>query len=250
MPLKIKNSVVSDMQLNKSYGNHQVTMSNALAQASHGLQLNEKRLIALAIRQIDSRKPPGENKQIFRIYAKEMEKNYGIQAKNAYRELKNAGKGLFSRQITFTEGQGKAMSIIDLRWIYKSTYKEGEGWIELGFVDDLMPHLTSLKERFATYKLDQVRALKKSYSWRIMELMMSYKKDRKFNISPTDFMKSVGAPKSYSMGQVRQRIIDPAIKEINKSTSWDVQVHFNKSGRKIANIRFDFQQKNQLDLGL
>jgi len=227
MPIKIKNGVVADMQMNKSYGNHQVTMSNALAQASHGLQLNEKRLIALAIRQIDSRKPPGENKQIFRVHAKEMEKNYGIQAKNSYRELKNAGQRLFSRQITFTEGQGKTMSIIYLRWIYKSTYREGEGWIELGFVDDLMPHLTSLKERFATYK-----------------------QDRKFNISPSDFMQSVGAPKSYSIGQVRQRIIDPAINEINKSTSWDVQVHFNKSGRKIANIRFDFQQKNQLDLGL
>ncbi len=242
----LNNITITDQKTHLKYNNHNVTMSNALAKAAHGLTLNEKRLIALAIRQIDSRKPPSHNKSVFRVHADEMMKNYDMHQKTAYRDLKAAGRGLFERKITFVENEGEIET--DLRWVWKSKYKEGEGWVEIAFTDDLMPHLTDLKQRFATYRLDQAKALKKSYSWRILELMMAHKAEKGFSYKPHELAKVLDAPKSYDVGSLKRRILEPSALEINKTSGWTVYITYKKAGRSISLIRFDFHPSNQLEL--
>ena len=43
-------------------------------------------------------------------------------------------------------------------------------------------------------------------------------------------------------GNLQQRIIDPAIKEINEKTPMQVQYEFRKTGRKVTHIKLKFKR--------
>ena len=238
-----------DMKLHDNKSNYIVAMSNALVQSGYALTLNEKRLVALAASKIDSRKPM-ESPSI-RVTASEFEKTYGIAQKVSFRDLRAAGRGLFARKITFIEQGKKGQIITDIRWVNKAKYYEGEGWIELQFYDELLPHLTKLTKRFTTYKLEQAKALKKMYSWRILELMMMHKSHGHFEMNLDEFIKTLELPKSYqAFGEMRRKVLEPAMKELSKNSGYHVEYTVLKAGRKVKRLVFDFYPDNQLDLGV
>jgi len=238
--------VMSDQKNHRNLKKYQVTMSNALAQSTHGLGLDAKRVVALAICQINPKKPPNLNPVSYRVRADEFAKTYGTSPKNAYKQLQDAGRSLFDAKITYIEGSGKKRTVNEIRWITKARYREGEGWIEVAFEDELLPHLMDLKGKFASYKLDQSHALRKSYSWRILELMMSHKKERNFKYTPEEFKKIIGAPESYRPNDLKVRIIEPALREINKNSGWEVSIIYRKTGRRIGLLIFDFWEQKQM----
>ena len=238
-----------DMKLHDNKSNYMVAMSNALVQSGYALTLNEKRLVALAASKIDSRKPM--KSPSIRVTASEFEKTYGIHVKTAFRELRAAGRGLFDRKITFIEQGKKGQIITDIRWVNKAKYYEGEGWIELQFYDELLPHLTKLTKRFTTYKLEQARSLKKMYSWRILELMMMHKSNGHFEMNLDEFIEVLELPKSYhQFNDMRRRVLDPCCKELSKNSGYTVEYDTLKRGRKVHRLIFDYYPDNQLDLGV
>jgi len=239
-------TVVADMKLHNDKSNYVVAMSNALVQSGYALTLNEKRLVALAASKIDSRKPM-ESPSI-RVTAAEFEKTYDIAQKHSFRDLRAAGRGLFDRKITFIEQGKKGQIITDIRWVNKAKYYEGEGWIELQFYDELVPHLTKLTERFTTYKLEQSKALKKIYSWRILELMMMHKSHGHFEMNLDEFIKVLELPKSYqAFGEMRRKVLEPSIKELSKNSGYQVHYTALKAGRKVKRLVFDFYPQKQMD---
>jgi len=236
-----------DMKLHDNKSSYVVAMSNGLVKAGYALTLNEKRLVGIAASKIDSRKPM--KSPSIRITASEFEKTYGIAQKVSFRDLRAAGRGLFERKITFIEQGKKGDIITDIRWVNKAKYYEGEGWIELQFYDELLPHLTKLTKRFTTYKLEQARSLKKMYSWRILELMMMHKSHGHFEMNLDEFIKALELPKSYqSFGEMRRKVLDPCCKELSKNSGYTVEYDTLKRGRKIHRLIFDYYPENQLDL--
>jgi len=243
-------SKVRDMKLHNNKSNYVVAMSNALVQSGYALTLNEKRLIALAASKIDSRKSMLKS-QILRVNASEFEKTYEVSQNVSFRDLKRAGRALFERKITFVEDTETGRLITDMRWVNKTMYHEGEGWVELQFYDELIPHLTSLTKRFTTYKLEQSKALKRVYSWRILELMMMNKNFGHFEFNLDDFIKILEVPKSYHLfGELRRKVLDPCCKELSKKSGYTVTWTALKAGRKVKRLVFDFELSNQLDLGI
>jgi len=239
-------TVVTDMKLHSDKSNYVVAMSNALVQSGYALTLNEKRLVALAASKIDSRKPM--KSPSIRVTAAEFEKTYDVAQKVSFRDLRAAGRGLFDRKITFIEQGKKGQIITDIRWVNKAKYYEGEGWIELQFYDELLPHLTKLTERFTTYKLEQSKALKKIYSWRILELMMMHKSHGHFEMNLDEFIKVLELPKSYqAFGEMRRKVLEPSIKELSKNSGYHVEYTALKAGRKVKRLVFDFYPQKQMD---
>jgi len=248
MPVKqMKNNQVQDMKLHDNKGNNVVAMSNGLVKSGYALGLNEKRLVGLAASKIDSRKPM--KSVAIKITASEFAKTYGLHQKTAFRELRAAGRGLFDAKITYIQEGKRGNIVTDIRWVNKAKYYEGEGWIELQFFDELLPHLTQLTERFTTYKLAQATSLKKMYSWRILELMMMYKKYGHFELNLDEFTKTLELPKSYiEYKHMRQRVLDPCCAELSKNSGYHVGYTALKAGRKVKRLVFDFYPVNQLDL--
>ena len=158
-----------------------VTMSNALTRAGHGLTLAEKRIVASAASKLDSRKvlKPGEVPRT-QIAAAEYAETFGVDMRTAYEQLQDAAKALYNRSITFYEpanrrnGKPLPPTKVQMRWVGSVKYQEGEGWVELAWWPDLLPHLTGLRKQFTSYQLQQASAMRSIYSWRLLELLTRF----------------------------------------------------------------------------
>jgi plasmid replication initiation protein len=244
--------------LDRPAGERWVTMSNALTRAGHGLTLSEKRLVMSAASKLDSARQlkPGEVPTT-KITAAEYSAAFGVDMDTAYDQLQSAAKTLYSRSITFYEpawkrnGKPLPPTRVQMRWVGSVKYQDGEGWVELAWWPALLPHLVGLKKQFTSYQLQQASALRSIYSWRLLELLMRFKENGWAEYSVEDFKASVDAPASLSdFGQVKRRIIDPAVKELTEKDGWIIQWRPIKAGRKVKAIRFDFMRNPQGQLPL
>jgi plasmid replication initiation protein len=233
-------------------------MSNALTRAAHGLTLGEKRVIAWAVSTLDSRQvlKPGEVPTT-RISAMDYATEFKVDNDTAYDQLQAAAKALYTRSITFYEpahkrnGKPLPPTKVQMRWVGEAKYQAGEGWIELAWWPKLLPHLTGLKKQFTSYQLQQASALRSVYSWRLLELLTRFKSTGKAEYTIEDFRASMDAPASLSdFGQVKRRIIDPAVKELTEKDGWLIQWEAVKAGRKVKAVHFTFMRnpQGQLDL--
>ena len=230
-----------------------ITMSNALTRAGHGLTLAEKRIVASAASKLDSRRvlKPGEVPTT-RITAAEYAETFKVDLDTAYDQLQAAAKTLYNRSITFYEAahsrKGKPLppTKVQMRWVGQVHYQEGEGWVELFWWPKLLPHLIGIKRQFTTYQLQQTSALRSAYSWKLLELLMRFKSNGWAEYAIEDFCTSMDAPPSLSdFGQVKRRIIEPAVKELTQKDGWMIQWKPIKAGRKVKAVRFDFMRDPQ-----
>jgi plasmid replication initiation protein len=86
------------------------------------------------------------------------------------------------------------------------------------------------------------------YSWRLLEILTTYGKDKgaaTFEIS--DFHHAMETPKSVksNFGELRRRIIEPAVKELREKDSWLIDWEPIKRGRKVQQIRFRYVRNPQ-----
>ncbi|TOQ37633.1 replication initiation protein, partial [Vibrio parahaemolyticus] len=122
----------------------------------------------------------------------------------------------------------------EIRWIQgRAKYFTGEGKIELVFSDLIMPYLTQLKGQFTSIAVKNVSALKRTYSIRIYELLMQFKKTGDRLISVDDFRSMLGLEKKYSQfKRLNDDVIKPAIQELNEKSDLIVLVDTVKKGRR------------------
>lgn len=238
-------------------GNRWITLSNALTRAGHGLSLAEKRLVMMAVSKLDSSKnlKPLEV-PMTKITAAEYVESFGVDANTAYDQLQSAAKNLYERSINFFEpahkrnGEPIKPTKVKMRWVGGIKYHEGEGWIELHWWPHLLPHLTGIKRQFTTYQLKQASALRSVYSWRLLELLLKYKKTGRADYTIEDFCASMDAPVKHAQNfaRVRTKIIEPAIKELTLKDGWLIEWEPIKAGRKVKRLCFTFRKNPQSDL--
>jgi len=235
-------------------GERWVTMSNALTRAGQGLTLSEKRLVMLAVSKLNSMKimRAGEVLPSVKITAAEYAAEFGVDPNTAYEALQEAAKNLFERKLTFFEPAhkrgGKPLKPIrtDMRWVGRCQYHEGEGWVQLAWWPELVPCLVGIERQFTSYQLQQASALRSIYSWRLLELLSRFKKTGTAEYTIEDFKASMDAPPSLSdFGQVKRRIIDPAVKELQEKDGWLIDWEPIKAGRKVKAVRFTFKRNPQ-----
>lgn len=236
-----------------------VGLSNALVRSGQALNLTEKRLLMLAVSKLDSSKPLAFGEvPISRVHAADYAKEYGVDPNTAYEALQSASKSLYERSITMFEPahtrQGKPLKpiVTNMRWVGRAKYHEGEGWIELGWWPELLPHLTGLKREFTKYKLQQANALRSIYSWRLLELLMHYRSTGMAEYTIEDFCTSMEATEKQkkNFAKIRTKIIEPAVKELIEKDGWLIEWKPIKTGRRVSKIRFDFKKNLQEELSV
>ena len=227
------------------------TMSNALTRAAHGLTLAENASWPLPSRR-DSRRvlPPGEVPRT-RITAMEYAETFEVDLDTAYDQLQEAAKQLYKRSITFYEpahkrnGKPLPPTMVQMRWVGSVKYQKGKaGWSWHGGRICLR-HLIGLKAQFTTYQLQQFRAaLGLLVETAGAADALSVHGKAEYTIE--DFKASMDAPPSLSdFGQVKRRIIDPAVKELTEKDGWLIQWVPVKAGRKVKALRFTFMRDLQ-----
>lgn len=243
-------------------GERWIAMSNAIVRSAQGLSLPEKQIIMLAVSKLDSRKFHGkDNLPRVRLSASEMVEAYGIDRSDAYRYLKQAGDHLYERSLVLREqapsraksGKASGEVVMRCRWIGSQKYHEGEGWMEMVFWPEIVPHLTALQKRFTSYQMKQVAQLRSTYSWRLLEVLMQFAGDQKKTpngvvvIEIDDFHHAMESAPSQraNFGELRRRIIEPAVKELCDKDNWLIDWKPVKKGRKVHQLQFRFARNSQ-----
>lgn len=226
----------------------QITISHALTTAAQGLSLAEKRVMMYAVAKLDSFKIDGGTPVgLVKLIAHDYAKQFGVDPDTAYTQLRQAGRGIFNRYIRFFEQSLKGPEEIMVRWVSSARYNPGTGTVTLRFTPEVAPHLLQLKAKFTTYKLAQASALRSIYSWRLLELLSQSTSTGWRQIELDEFHHAMETPEGYKANFkiLRQRVIEPAVKELRDKDSWIIDWQPIKTGRKVTAIRFTFMRDPQ-----
>lgn len=226
-----------------------VTMSNVLVRASQGLRLIEKRLVALACTKIKQVK--GGPSAFVRITALEYAEAYDLDPSTAYTQLAEASDRLWEREFIIPVGD-KPGDFKRRRWVNAADYMKSKGYVDFEFHRDVAPHLVGLEKQFTQYMLKQASALRSIYAWRLLELLMQFRETGWTDISVEAFSEALDVPESCKRDyfNLKNRVINPAIKELHEKDGWDITVTTRKESRRIAHLRFEFKLNPQGRLNL
>ena len=228
--------------------NDLVVKHNALTNASYNLSLVEQRLILLAI--VDARRS-GHGitaNDPLTISAHDYEQQFSAHRNTAYQALRDATANLFERRFSYQliNKKGNTERIVS-RWVSKISYVDNEAIVRLVFAPDVVPLIMELERHFTQYNLEQVAELSSPYAVRLYELLIAWRNtDHKtLRIELVDLRNRIGVlDGEYKlMHQLKQRVLEPAIAQINQHTDITVKYEQHKAGRKITGFTFKFSLK-------
>lgn len=234
-------------------GKLQITMSHALTTAAQGLTLAEKRVMMYAVAKLDSFKSDGGTPNgTVKLVAHDYAEQFGVDPDTAYNQLKSASRGIFNRYVRFFELGKKGPEEVMIRWVSSARYSPGTGSVTLRFTLEMAPHLVQLQRQFTSYKLAQASALRSVYSWRLLELLSQYASTGWRQIELNEFHHAMETPEGYKANFkiLRQRVVEPAVKELREKDGWLIDWTPIKTGRKVTALRFEFKRDPQGHLPL
>lgn len=218
-----------------------VTKSNALINATFDLSLRANRFLAFAISLLDQREeiPPGQSIEI-EIPVLEFTRMFEIEASGStYREIEALADQLQRKIITLQPHQTLKGSRAKFGIVKRADYFDGEGRISLEFDKDLVPHLLGLKEQFTSYRLKDVYRFGSVHTWRLYELLRQYKGIGKREFDVDELKAKIGLAGLYDrVGNLKVRVIDPSIREINETSDIMCEYEQKKRGRRITGFLF------------
>jgi len=243
-----------DTDLLPSILDNNVTMANVAARAAHSLTLPEKRIVMGGISFLDSRK--GRNAyrdtkaRTFRITAQDYQEIAQLSnPKDAYKEIARAAHRLVRRQMKHERYTSRGIKLVEINWLEEAVYHQGEGWIEICFTSKALPYLTEIKQRFTKYKLEQTAGLRSVYSWRLLEYLTSWGKEKGARtIDLMKFREMMEIPESYKWSNIKQKVLDVAVTELMAKDGWEIQWQGIKKGRSYTAITFLWERSAQQDL--
>jgi plasmid replication initiation protein len=211
------------------------------------LSLAEQRVLLACIAQIDSTAALTEDYR-FEITASGVADLAGLEnLSNTYRDLKKASEKLYERSVIIDDPDPDNPKITQrkTRWISSIDYVPGEGKLVLSFAVGIIPYLSQLSREFTKYKLKHVTKFQSVYSIRLYELLVQWSSAGEREIEVEWFKKQFQVGDKYSrLVDLRKRVIDPAIQEINEHSNFWVKYGQRKSGKTITHFQFQFGLKD------
>lgn len=215
-----------------------VVKSNALIPAMAKLGLMELRLLAFCIAHIQQQNMSFEP---VTAAAKEIASLYEMPLDRTYSLIKEVMININSKPAEYMDGNRKTISV----WFTTISYHEGEGLFTFHINQHLSPYLLGLKDNFTAYRLKDVYQFKSASAWHIYEILRQHKYIGKVEFYLEKFKALVGVSGNYPrFNNLKLRLIDPAIVEINEKSDIDVQYELIKHGVKVTGLRF-FIAKNK-----
>lgn len=214
-----------------------VVKANSLIEASYRLSIDEIRILALTIGTMN----PKSDQKIFDFTIADFVREFPeISMDNAYKQIQVAIKRIYDRSVR-TEDRNR---VTEFRWVSSRTYFKKEGRFRIAMTDEVMPYLTQLKGQFTQYQLKHIAYFNSVYSIRIYELITQYKSMGEREIFIDDLKKWLQVEDKYPrFNSFNQRVLEPAIAEINEKSDLVVTVELIKRGRKIVALKFQMTNK-------
>lgn len=228
--------------------NDLVVKDNALINASYNLEVTEQRLILLSIIRARETGQGISSDSKLEIHASDYASRFDVTKEAAYNALKNAVNNLFERKFSFKEIHKDTNKeiVVKSRWVSRIAYVDDLAILEVTFAPDVVPLITRLEKHFTSYQLKQVAQLTSKYAIRLYEFLIAWRSTGKTPIiSLSEFREKLGLDinEYQKMINFKNRVLEPAIKQINELTDIYVKYEQYKTGRSISGLSFTFKQK-------
>lgn len=181
-----------------------VWMSHKLVESAHRLDVNEKRLMALAASKIDLE---FDSRNVITITKDEFaEVFFKDNSDYAYKALRDAAISISNKDINWRDSSLNRSG--NLKWVYSCEYysdamKNGchtdkNAHVKIGISPPIVEHLQSVDGgKFLFYKLIEFAKLKTVYGQRLFELLMKFADTGFLTINIKDFLLAMEVPEGY-----------------------------------------------------
>ncbi|ELA93816.1 replication initiation protein [Enterococcus faecium] len=213
--------------------------NDLITKARHDLEARELKIMDYVVSKI---KPDDEQFNIIKTSMYEL--SNVLELKRNGRTYSQLAKNLESMRAKSVKIYNeKERSITMTGWFERAKVWEN-GHIELRINEDFAPFLLKLKGsgNYTQYFLNDTVQLKSKYSILLYKLMRETDKDygKKIAIlqgTPEEFKEWLGAPKEYTYGKFKDKILKKAVEEINlKIDDMDLEILQARYGRKVVQV--------------
>jgi plasmid replication initiation protein len=222
-----------------------VCKANKVIEAGYMLSLNEQRVVLACIGQVNSTKELLKTDE-FELSAHDFAQLFSVSEDRAYHALLEVTKTLFDRYITIDNPYPDRPKIkqLKMRWISSIEYMPDEGKISLCFSQKILPYLSELKESFTKYKLEYIGKMTCIYAIRLYELLVQWQGIGKREVEVDWLKRHFQLSEGYErMFDLKKRVLEPAINDINQHSNLQVAWTQRKTGRRVTHLTFIFGDK-------
>lgn len=226
-----------------------VVKSNKLIEACYRLDLVQLRIIMMSVmvsRELDvlTHGPDRDQCKPFKIEARRFMEFYPMEEGSVYGQIRDAVKSINRKPITYIEMIGGKECPAEIPWFTKSVYIAHEGAIQLQFNEHVIPYISRLESQFTEYRLAKIGRLTSTHAIRLYEILFQYLAAGRRDIDIAWLKKTLMIEGEYKLvAELKRRVIDPAVKQINEFTDLNVSYEPKKKGRTIVSFMFTIKMK-------
>ncbi len=210
-------------------------MQNRMIEAWNSMTIDEKRIFVLASPLV--RLCNATEQTRFSISAKDYAEACGIEIASAYSQLKTAADSLRGRYFSYINLAKKRVSV---HWVIRIEYSEAE--ISFHFPDEVLYMLSIFDSQnpYTQFNIGTALSLKGAHSLQLYQLLKQYEKVGFREFSEDLFRQIFELANKYKLiSNLRIRVIEPSVAEINEKTEIKVKFSQLKKGNKVIGFRFD-----------
>ena len=224
-----------------------ITKHNDLVTSAYRLSLTEMQIILYGISLINPM--DGRFPRAYEINIKKFGEMFNRKHSEIYNDVKDAVMRRFwDREFTFHDKYetNRVGEVVRARakWITTVKYSDKAGFIKIFFNPEIEEYLHNLKNKFTTYHIKQISEFKRFYSVRFYELFVMHLNQSKvnkavFKVSIVDIRDIFDLKNKYRrFSNLKNNVLDPALKEINDLSDLQGSCTIIKQGRTPNEIKF------------
>lgn len=233
------------MTIRNGLRKREVRQSVALTEATYELSRDERRIIYLAALQCATNSIEGQGQlpiTDYEIRVRDYSETFSVDTHEASRDVRLAIKSIFDKSVIIPdleESISSESSEEEIRWIIgkKNLPRRGSWQITLNPL--IVPHLTDLANKIR-YPVGDIVQLQNNYQYRLYELLVAEKSG--YRTIDVDWLRErfrLNEKKSYSVyANLKNRVIEPAVSQINKTTPMTLSYEENKERSKVVSWTF------------
>jgi plasmid replication initiation protein len=193
---------------------------------------------------------------VYRIYLKDIIKEFGIKNGNAYDLLRAAASSLMDKKIHIDYEDNGAIreqkyhiirKIDTLKEVLDEGRRESHEYIDLSIEPEMKPLLLELRSRFTAYDMRNIVKFRSGYTVRIYEHLKQYERIGWRDLNVDYLRRTFELTEEYPLfANFYQKIIEPAEENINAFSDIQItKIDKIKEGKSVAILRFFFRAKTK-----
>ena len=217
-----------------------ISKANSFVEASYQMTLDEMRVLSLTLGVFDPTNP----KRGFDFTVAEFCEHFpDVNPDIAYVQVQKAIRKISSRWMTL---QNDERVLHEVAFVTDRVYFKKEGRFYIEFHEKLLPYIANLKARYTKYELINIGAFTSTHTIRLYELCSQYKTVGQREIKLEDFKDWLQVKDKYPRyNSFNQRVLSPAVDEINAKSDLLVSFEPIKRGRSIHALKFVISTKSK-----